>query len=276
MDVAESTAATVRDEAAEAAATSALQQSPMERTPSSISGGIAEEQPSQRQTTQQVRISNDDKSFHAVSRCSAVEVVTVQRNMLHDDVVCDLEDLEIHMRAEVLQEKTGPHTNHKYLQVRFEDEEILEVCTGAVHRPELLLAEVHRDAEIWENTKTKSALQRLVTAVVEANEPYDGHESSAEDFFNHSENSTSQSQSSSSLNINDELAFQDAVAAPQAGTSGNRECWEETSDSTMLEGEYQCSGKPRAAMPPEKHEAFATACGGSEAQEGVLQHTGGR
>lgn len=103
------------------------QPSPVEQGPSSSCAEKAPERSFERQAHDQVRLCNNHRTSHAPSSSYSVEVVTVQRNMLDDDVECHEDELEIHSAGQVVRQRTDPVTQHKYLRVRFHDGDELEV-----------------------------------------------------------------------------------------------------------------------------------------------------
>lgn len=132
--------------------------------------------------------------------------------------------LENRSEAHVLVERVDPKTRLKYLHVKFAEGKVEEVCARAIIRPSE--RRCYRATPVDANASPVDAVDDLhmppFLRVDEEHEPpYDGHPSSADDFFSSSDAEHSQCLSSSATNTNDELRHA-AIGTREAAFRGDR------------------------------------------------------
>lgn len=75
----------------------------------------------------------DTKIYNSHSSMQGFEVVSVQRSLLHDNLMDSIVNVDIPILAHVISENRG-NTKVEYLKLKFGNNEIEEACVGAVFR----------------------------------------------------------------------------------------------------------------------------------------------
>lgn len=163
-------------------------------------------------------------SLPSASDTAALEIVSVGRYLLRDDNGDTLTAEDFTCKAYVMGKRTDPITKVKFFRLRYFDGTEEDVCIGAVHRVGIgrhHQASTLQSHEPPDDNNTETNRSVFVNTVDDYKMPYDGHPSSAADFFSLTEDSPSARASSTTTETASEydgssrqfhLDLQDATA----------------------------------------------------------------